>query len=975
MYPELTVPLVVVFAAAVGYAAYFVLRRPVQRRLAGRQIVRRPTETLLVILGSALGTALLVASLSVGDSLDRSVRQVAYNVLGPVDEYILTADPVRGADAARRLESLATDPRVDGLLTVRGEQVSAVHAEGHRSTAEPRALMWALDFGAAGRFGAPHPSGLDVADPGRGGVVLNEHLADSLGAHRGDRVTLMLYAKPLVLTVRAVVPAEGLAGMGIGASVNRNAFISPASLPEQPVVGPAPMTMTLVSNTGDVEDGATRTAAVSATIRDRLGQLTRAGSQVVTVKQEVLDEAEQTGAIMGSLFLFIASFSIVAGVMLLVNIFVMLAEERRAQLGMLRAMGMRRRDVTAGFAVEAVAYAAGAALVGAAVGVGIGRIIVAVALTILNEFSPGDQRLDLVFDVTPTSVVNGVVAGFLVAFFAVVLTSVRIARQNIIAAIRSLDVLPHRKAQRRLAKASAVATTLLLTASVPAVVGSSGALVYLLPALAAVAAVPLMSAVVPPRLAYTSLAGLVLVWGLLANVARPHMYDDASTATYVVLGCMLSFAAVVLVTQNQALLLRPLRRVIDRPGETALATRLALAYPTAKRFRTGATLAMYSVVTLVIVLLIQISAIIDAGVDTAVRNAAASWTMRADFNASSPLANPDRDLRNAAPGKIDRVEPILTATADGDDPARRTSDRFPVLAIGVRPGFAEGAPVVKRRLPSLNSGAEAWRLVARDSRYVLVDQYYGAAGGPQGAGVEPGDRVDVWDGRTGRKSSYIIAGLLEDGTAFYGIDPGEYRFPIIMAAHTATTNFPQAALTSAFVRTRADVDVAALRPLLQGTLLTNGLVATDLHRAVEDSYTASQQMFRMMQGYLALGLLVGITGLGVIMVRAVRERRRTIGVLRALGFRASTVRRSFVTESAFIAIEGVVIGTVLGVLVTWILYTNSPAFGGLSGPFPVAWAAIAITVGGTLIASLFATVGPARRAAAIRPAVAVRVAD
>ena len=49
--------------------------------------------------------------------------------------------------------------------------------------------------------------------------------------------------------------------------------------------------------------------------------------------------------------------------------------------------------------------------------------------------------------------------------------------------------------------------------------------------------------------------------------------------------------------------------------------RLAVAYPTARRFRTGATLAMYCIVVLVIVLLTQISAIIHAGVDQAVTNA------------------------------------------------------------------------------------------------------------------------------------------------------------------------------------------------------------------------------------------------------------------------------------------------------------------------------------------------------------------
>jgi len=93
-------------------------------------------------------------------------------------------------------------------------------------------------------------------------------------------------------------------------------------------------------------------------------------------------------------------------------------------------------------------------------------------------------------------------------------------------------------------------------------------------------------------------------------------------------------------------------------------------------------------------------------------------------------------------------------------------------------------------------------------------------------------------------------------------------------------------------------------------------------RTVEDGFAASRQFFRLMQGYLALGLLV-----------------------------------------------------VLGVVTTWLLYGNSPTFGSLDAPFPIAWRQIALTVGVTLLASLLATIGPARRAASIRPAIAVRVAD
>ena len=53
---------------------------------------------------------------------------------------------------------------------------------------------------------------------------------------------------------------------------------------------------------------------------------------------------------------------------------------------------------------------------------------------------------------------------------------------------------------------------------------------------------------------------------------------------------------------------------------------------------------------------------------------------------------------------------------------------------------------------------------------------------------------------------------------------------------------------------------------------------------IEEFARANLQFLRLMQGYLALGLLVGIAGLGVVMVRAVRERRREVGVLRSLGF-------------------------------------------------------------------------------------------
>ena len=127
---------------------------------------------------------------------------------------------------------------------------------------------------------------------------------------------------------------------------------------------------------------------------------------------------------------------------------------------------------------------------------------------------------------------------------------------------------------------------------------------------------------------------------------------------------------------------------------------------------------------------------------------------------------------------------------------------------------------------------------------------------------------------------------------------------------------------------------------------------------MHDQLSDQQQFFVLIRGYLALGLIVGIAGIGVIMVRAVRERRRQVGVLRALGVQAAAVRAAFVVESAFVAVEGLVIGTVLALVTAWSI-TLTDAFGaGLAFRVPVF--AIAGVVVGTLICALLATAAPGR---------------
>jgi hypothetical protein len=131
----------------------------------------------------------------------------------------------------------------------------------------------------------------------------------------------------------------------------------------------------------------------------------------------------------------------------------------------------------------------------------------------------------------------------------------------------------------------------------------------------------------------------------------------------------------------------------------------------------------------------------------------------------------------------------------------------------------------------------------------------------------------------------------------------------------------------------------------------------------------------LLRAFLGLGLLVGIAGLGVVMVRAVRERRHEIGMLRAMGFSTGIVRGAMLSEAGLIAVQGTVIGAVLGLVTTRQLLAGSDSFGDVPPPFVLPWVGLLVILGLPLLASLAATAWPASRAAAIKPAVALRTAD
>jgi putative ABC transport system permease protein len=176
--------------------------------------------------------------------------------------------------------------------------------------------------------------------------------------------------------------------------------------------------------------------------------------------------------------------------------------------------------------------------------------------------------------------------------------------------------------------------------------------------------------------------------------------------------------------------------------------------------------------------------------------------------------------------------------------------------------------------------------------------------------------------------------------------------------------------TGYYFAVKPGVDVSKARLDLGRMLVKDQLEPVIVADQLAQQLSGILTLLNLVTGFLALGLIVGIAGLGVISTRAVVERFQQIGMLRALGFRRSLVQRSFLMESSLIAILGLIIGTLVGVWQSYRFFVIDKTFGTIVFNVPVAQ--IALILIGAYLATLVTTYLPARSASRIAPAEALR---
>ncbi len=1081
-------------AVVMSVLVFFTLRRPLVVKMGLRNIPRRRAQTVLIVFGLTLATIIVTMAFVTGDTLAISVRGAALDDQRRIDHRLEVSEESSFAPDANPLvqqqviddlrSTYVDDSRVDGVFGALIEPVSVRNLDTRLS--EPTFWLVGVNPADVDAVGAvPDREGRDFAmsSVGADEIVINEFIAEQIDAEPGHTLSLQVGPRSYELRVAAIA-ADSLI---TGSVFEQGGGVARIGTARQ-VLGEPPdadgWTFVAVASGGSVRGGLELSDELESSLNRFLldrEQAERAGGalddpvyldgaserlQVEPAKKDAVDGAELLGAVLVLLFLFMGSFSVAAGVLLIFLIFAMLAEERRSEMGMSRAIGMQRDHLIQMFMSEGMVYNLGAAVVGVALGLVITLGMVSFLNSALDAFG-----FTFSWSVTWQAMIISGGIGLVITFITMTISSFRASVLNIVAAIR--DLPDTSLSRRRRISIPGIFTTPLGIVLLPttlitfplgslfvAFAGATGGLRasvvpwLLAPAwqlmtwraewwplmlgggllltwfgldretllyytiggsIAPLGLVMLLTRVgLPGRPLWTLGSAFVLFFWLSPNGWHEDVFGvdlNGGAELFVVSGLMMTAAGALLLVFNLESLVRVFSVAMSRAGKYAPVLRAAAAYPAASRYRTGMTIAMIALIMFALVNFTVVNssftrstgtedqlagyeiqaestnledindiraALAEAGDDATLERISSVGALTAGPFSGTPVQTLRSERWNENLG-----EPITRGgAAIVDDLSEDGAEAGDVVLVAGDDGFYDSNQItLQARTAAYASDTEVWAALKRGEPVAVITRATVEGGGFAGGGdswrMPDGvdqratalPRTTIQIGRADARVEVEVIALTPtlsfDAFTPEG-EPGDLPSVIVpRAVWDQVVGEPDVVRHLVAVRDGEDsLDVAQA---IESTLL---IEVDDLAGEQERNSRLTNSFLRAFQAFIGIGLAAGLAALGVIAVRAVVERRGQIGVLRSLGFRSQMVGVGMLIEMGFIALLGVVLGTVLALAMAWRLFAENTFGPDVSLYIPVGTVVIFMVV--AMAASLVLTYLPARQAARTTIAEALR---
>ena len=825
--------------------------------------------------------------------------------------------------------------------------------------------------------GNPRPAGFEEGAR-RAGMKSN---GDSDGARAGTRPAGQEIQAQTNETVRELRPPE-LKVAGVyesGANpASETSMVMPLEDLQKLVGEEGRVNEILITHHGPAVEGGRYTDTTVDEIRP---VLSANGLEADPVKKEAIDQADTRGEIFSTLFVLFGQFSVAAGMLLIFLIFVMLASERKHELGIARAVGMQRGALIRAFAFEGALYALVASALGSVAGVGVGWVMVRF---LGRGFAGGSEDFRIVFSTGPQNVVLAFCMGMVLTFAVVLVSSWRVSRLNVVRAIRDIPE-PDKKGRSVLGVLVAVLTPIAGAVALWQGLETRTTAFYLggLSLILIGAALVARVLGISDRVAFSA-SGIILLalWLTPASITTPA--DMArGPEMFFVSGLALVVAGVWLVIFNADVILRVVVTLFGRIKGLPPVLKTAVKYPTQSLFRTGMTLAMFMLVVFTLTAMNFIQAAMGAAFGNT-QALSGGYEIWADAGYADPVPGLNAALEGAKGLKSD-IEVVGQVSNLPAEVKQKGTDREPgsIYVQGVDEGYSKSVGYdLQSTAGGYGSDRGVWDALQTEQDVAVISsslapQRNASTFGPS---VEPPVKLTgfyaddeslpddlylrVEDPESGRTRELRVIGVLESSASFAG--------QIVTSQKTLEGLAGRPVPPQSYYFDLADgTNAAATARTLEKDFAQNGLQTELTAEVIRDSDATRRIVFLLLRGFMGLGLVVGICALGVITARSVVERRQQIGMMRALGFQKGQVRFAFLIESSFVALLGLGFGVALGLAFSGTLIDNiREGFPGME--YRVPWSALVLVIVVGYVASLVTTYLPAHRASKVYPAEALR---
>jgi len=689
--------------------------------------------------------------------------------------------------------------------------------------------------------------------------------------------------------------------------------------------------------------------------------------QVSAVKINSIEAAKESSALLSGMFVVFGSFTIAAGMLLTITILLLLFEVRKNEVATLRALGLRQADARALFFFEGMVLAT----IGGAIGAVFGGVLAWFVGAGFAQMFASVGAIGFRYDWSLDSIVLGWCGGSILSFIVLWCLSWWNARLNIVKTLRDLHQFVHHQVPWYLYLIQGAALGGLILFGFAFILlgetsGFASTLVLLLGISIFTILIPFIFWELPiwfrskqvwknlyRNASRNTVGGLgltYLLWSILYVQLNLSGNADSDELALILRGLVQVIAGVLLLSSLAPLALNALLRFAPLSPRKRLLSKVALSHPLAHPVRTAAVVGMFSLTMFSVIVLAGYTSQFDNFSTQFVEEAEGDYEILLTSSRARPLDLPpdvlEWNLTETTGDSIDSVARIYRAPAHIEDDS---GERMPYIIRGFDENFSNhgGLPLHIWDEQLGETAEEAWISIEKYDDIVFVDASFGLELATDGTGLNQiklsiGDLISLIDFSNPENRRYVrVGGFLAQSSYLYSagiwinsnvaveqFDAKATRMYISVSEESTDDRIIQG--KSKIERQRAEM----LSEELNQKFSSEGVQVTLIYEDIQTLQQLVQSLLGLFEGYLSIGLFVGVTGIGVVTYRNVSERRSSIGMMRALGLRRNEVGLLFVVEVSWIAVLGLLNGFVIAYLFHSSLYETIWSDQGVDFTFP-----------------------------------------